>query len=267
MNIMIDQLTQNLLAVLEKHKALGIAEQIDYQKFYLYSLVTHSTAIEGSTVTEIENQLLFDEGITPKTPNVQELMMNIDLKKAYEYSMQLAHEHADFSIDMLKELSAMVMKNTDRQYFTAAGNIDASKGDLRLVDVTAGPGGRFYMHYQKIPAKLEELCQHNNEHRRILLNQPDVIEAYHLSFDAHCRLVTIHPWVDGNGRIARLVMNHLQYEFGLIPTKIKKENKAEYIQALMNAQEQESPEPFRRFMIREHAQNLEQEILTFEKSL
>ncbi len=39
----------------------GIDKQVDYQKFYLYSLVTHSTAIEGSTVTEIENQLLFDD--------------------------------------------------------------------------------------------------------------------------------------------------------------------------------------------------------------
>lgn len=41
----------------------GVEEQADYQKSYLYSIVTHSTAIEGSTVTEIENQLLFHEGI------------------------------------------------------------------------------------------------------------------------------------------------------------------------------------------------------------
>ena len=54
--------TETLLSLLDEYKALGIAEQIDYNKFYLYSLITHSTAIEGSTVTEIENQLLFDEG-------------------------------------------------------------------------------------------------------------------------------------------------------------------------------------------------------------
>lgn len=44
----------------------GVEDQVDYQKFYLYSIVTHSTAIEGSTVTEIENQLLFDEGIASR---------------------------------------------------------------------------------------------------------------------------------------------------------------------------------------------------------
>ena len=48
---------------LNAYRASGVEEQVDYQKFYLYSIVTHSTAIEGSTVTEIENQLLFDEGI------------------------------------------------------------------------------------------------------------------------------------------------------------------------------------------------------------
>lgn len=51
---------EKLLRLLKEHSSLGIANQIDYQKFYLYSLITHSTAIEGSTVTEIENQLLFE---------------------------------------------------------------------------------------------------------------------------------------------------------------------------------------------------------------
>lgn len=55
-------LEQKLLSLLAQFKELGINQQIDYDKFYLYSLITHSTAIEGSTVTEIENQLLFDEG-------------------------------------------------------------------------------------------------------------------------------------------------------------------------------------------------------------
>jgi len=51
-----------LMKLLRQHKELGISEQIDFDKFYLYSIITHSTAIEGSTVTEVEAQLLFDEG-------------------------------------------------------------------------------------------------------------------------------------------------------------------------------------------------------------
>lgn len=42
-----------LLSLIQQHKELGISEQIDYEKFYLYSIITHSTAIEGSTVTEL----------------------------------------------------------------------------------------------------------------------------------------------------------------------------------------------------------------------
>ncbi|MBQ6062946.1 MAG: Fic family protein [Prevotella sp.] len=258
---------QHLMEALNEYQSLGIADQIDYQKFYLYSLITHSTAIEGSTVTEIENQLLFDEGITAKGRSLQEQMMNIDLKAAYEYSTQLASQHVDVSIDMLKNLSAMVMKNTGGTYNTLNGSFDASKGDLRLVGVTAGIGGRSYMNYQKVPAKLAEYCQQLNESRHHLLNTDNLIAQYLLSFDAHYQLVTIHPWVDGNGRMSRLVMNHLQYEFGLIPVKIVKEDKAEYIQALIDSRERDSLEPFRNFMLEEHTRNIVKEIEEYKKSL
>lgn len=88
--------------VLQEYKQLGIQDQIDHKKFYLYSIITHSTAIEGSTVTEIENQLLFDEGITAKGKPMVEQLMNLDLKQAYEQSMIWASEHHSFSIQMLK---------------------------------------------------------------------------------------------------------------------------------------------------------------------
>ena len=236
---------------------MGIADQIDYKKFYLYSLITHSTAIEGSTVTEIENQLLFDEGITAKGRSLQEQMMNLDLKVAYEHSMRLAYQHEEFSVEMLKSLSAIV---------TAQGSFDASKGDLRLVGVTAGIGGHSYMNFQKVTAKLEEFCKQLNQRRSELSNLDDMIAKYLFSFDAHYQLVTIHPWVDGNGRMSRLVMNHLQYEFGLVPVKIVKEDKAEYIQALIDSREQESLEPFREFMLEEHIRNISKEIEEYKKS-
>ncbi len=79
-------------------KELGIAELTDHYKFYLYSLITHSTAIEGSTMTEIENQLLFDEGIFAKGRTMQEQLMNLDLKKAYEESIRLAKAKTDFTV-------------------------------------------------------------------------------------------------------------------------------------------------------------------------
>ena len=257
---------QTLLALLKEYDESGIAEQIDYQKFYLYSIITHSTAIEGSTVTEIENQLLFDEGISAKKRSIQEQLMNLDLKKAYEKSMMLARQHTDFSVDMLKAMSALVMKNTGGEYHTINGDFDASKGEFRLLGVTAGTGGSSYMNFRKVPAKMEEFCQQINERRRQLIENGNIIDQYLLSFDAHLLLVTIHPWVDGNGRMSRLVMNHLQYEFGLVPSKVVKEDKAEYIQSLINARESDSPEPFRTFMLEEHIKNLSKEMERYKAS-
>lgn len=57
--------------VLKAYLASGIEDQVDYKKFYLYSIVTHSTAIEGSTVTEIENQRLFAKGIAKENQRKQ----------------------------------------------------------------------------------------------------------------------------------------------------------------------------------------------------
>ena len=70
-----------LLQLLRQYQELGISKQIDYDKFYLYSIITHSTAIEGSTVTEVEAQLLFDEGIAAKGKSIIEQLMNLDLIK------------------------------------------------------------------------------------------------------------------------------------------------------------------------------------------
>ena len=260
-------LKERLLQVLDEYKRLRIAEQIDYDKFYLYSLITHSTAIEGSTVTEIENQLLFDEGISAKGRSMQEQLMNLDLKKAYEESIRLAKAKKDFSIDMLKEFSAIVMKNTGNTYNTLQGSFDSSKGDLRLVNVTAGAGGRSYMNFLKVPSRLADFCTKLNDRRQALHQNDDIIEQYLLSFDAHYELVTIHPWVDGNGRMSRLIMNYIQFEYGLVPTKVNKEDKAEYIQALADSREQDSTEPFREFMLREHIKNLQHEITAYQESI
>lgn len=258
---------RQILQLLDEYQRLGIAQQVDYDKFYLYSIITHSTAIEGSTVTEVENQLLFDEGITAKGRTLQEQLMNLDLKKAYEQAMLWAKNHTTITTDMLKQLSALVMKNTGAVYNTLSGNFDSSKGDIRLVNVTAGAGGRSYMNFLKVPARLQEFCEKINQRREQLTLHMDRLEAYRLSFDAHLQLVTIHPWVDGNGRMSRLLMNYIQMEYGLVPTIVEKEDKGAYIQALIDAREEESPEPFRQFMFSSFAHHLAHEIEQYQRSM
>lgn len=181
-----------LLKLLDRHRELGISEQIDYDKFYLYSIIVHSTAIEGSTVTEVEAQLLFDEGITSSKRTMQEQMMNLDLKV-------------------------------------------------------------------KVPECLAAFCEELNR-RRKAIDPTDISAVYDLSFWAHYELVTIHPWADGNGRTSRLLMNLLQWEFGVLPTKVLKEDKATYIQALIDTREKEDIVIFQNCMATLHARHLRDDI-------
>ena len=88
-----------------------------------------------------------------------------------------------------------------------------------------------------------------------------------MSFDAHLKLVTIHPWADGNGRMSRLMMNHLQHEFGLLPNKVLKEDKNEYFAALEKSREKVSALPFHDFMFKEHAEYLQHEIENYKLSM
>ena len=259
-------MVNKLEQLVTRYRDLGIDSQIDYDKFYLYSLITHSTAIEGSTITELENQIMFDHGVSLKGKSIEEQSMNLDLKVAYEKAIELAKLHKPITIDMLISLSALVMKNTGKEYNTALGNFSSARGELRLLNVTAGVGGRSYMNYSKVPAKLAEFCERLNS-ERAKSSTMSVDELYQLTFDVHYNLVTIHPWADGNGRMARLVMNMLQFEFGLIPTKILKEDKEEYIKALVSTREDDNLGIFRGFMTSMMEQNLQNEIVTYLDSI
>ena len=255
-----------LMKLLQQHKALGISDQIDFDKFYLYSIITHSTAIEGSTVTEVEAQLLFDEGITSSKRTMLEQQMNLDLKVAYDYGREWIKQHEPITVDWLVLLASKVMARTGSEYHSIGGDFSAAKGELRKLNVTAGTGGKSYLAYQKVPARLAAFCEELNR-RRKAIDPADVAAVYDLSFWAHFELVTIHPWADGNGRTCRLLMNLLQWEFDVLPTKVLKEDKAEYIQALIDTRESEDLNVFLNCMARHHCQHLQNDIDQFITSV
>lgn len=236
---------QEIERLYQKFQQLGISEVVDYEKYYLYSLITHSTAIEGSTLTEAEAQMLFDEGLTAKGKPLVYHLMNEDLKKAYELAKEEAKSKKPINSAFLQKLNSTLMRTTGSIYNVMGGSFDSSKGEFRLCGVTAGIDGRSYMSYQKVPAKVEELCALLQEKQKAV---GTFREQYELSFNAHLNLVTIHPWVDGNGRTARLLMNYIQFCYNLFPTKIFKEDREEYISALWRSQEEETNQPFLDFM-------------------
>ena len=249
---------------LKAYLASGVEEQVDYHKFYLYSIVTNSTAIEGSAVTEVENQLLFDEGITAKGRSLTEQMMNVDLKDAYLYAFKIATENHTYTPQLLQQLSALVMRRTGSEYSTIAGHFDSSKGEFRLCNVSAGIGGRSYLAYNKVSHTVADFCEWLNQ-EVANVDTTDIATCYRLSFEAHFRLVTIHPWVDGNGRTTRLVMNMIQRQLGLVPSIVRKEDKGEYIQSLVDSRENDDSTIAQDMMLRHHISNLKRRVLQYQE--
>ena len=254
---------QEIELLYQKFQKLGISEAVDYDKYYLYSLITHSTAIEGSTLTELDTQLLFDEGVTAKGKPLVHHLMNEDLKQAYELAKVESDSLVPITPAFLKRMNAMLMRTTGSVHSVMGGSFDSSKGEFRLCGVTAGVGGCSYMSYPKVPAKVEELCSILREKQK---NMETFRERYELSFNAHLNLVTVHPWVDGNGRTARLLMNYIQFCHHLFPTKIFKEDRGDYILSLRQSQEDENSQPFLDFMAGQLKKSLSIEIERFNVS-
>lgn len=249
---------------LKAYLASGVEEQVDYHKFYLYSIVTNSTAIEGSAVTEVENQLLFDEGITAKGRSLTEQMMNVDLKDAYLYAFKIATENPTYTPQLLQQLSALVMRRTGSEYSTIAGHFDSSKGEFCLCNVSAGIGGRSYLTYNKVSRAVDDFCGWLNK-EIANADKTDIAACYRLSFEAHFRLVTIHPWVDGNGRTTRLVMNMIQRQLGLVPSIVRKEDKVEYIQSLVDSRENGDSTIAQDMLLHLHIANLNRRVLQYQE--
>ena len=110
----IERLTQEFIS-------LGISQLVDYDKYYLYSLIAHSTSIEGSTLTEIETQLLFDEGLTAKGKPLVHHLMNEDLKKAYDFAKEKAKLQTKLTPSFLQQLNAILMRTTGSVHNVVAG--------------------------------------------------------------------------------------------------------------------------------------------------
>ena len=256
-----NELNEKMAFLYQLYKELGVENQIDFDKFYLYSIIANSTAIEGSTVTVEEVQILFDEGLTSSKRTLMELLMNVDLKKAYDDGRLWISRHPTISIQSLCELSSKVLEHTGAKYNYPGGSFDASKGELRKISVHA-TGGESYMDCRKVPLKLSEFCNELNR-RRQCIDKENIADIYDLSFWAHSELVTIHPWADGNGRMSRLLMNLLQWEYDVLPMKLLKEDKQEYINALKEARKEDDVRIFASVMKKIHSQHLASDIDEF----
>lgn len=249
-----------LTQLIEKYLSLNLAEVIDQQKFNLISIVHHSTRIEGSTLTEVETQVLINEGLTPKGKPLHDSLMVTDHYEALQFVVQEAKAKRPISVGLIQEINSLVVRNTGSVYNTVFGSVDARMGAFRKGNVSAGQS--YFPNYDKVEALTKELVA---KIKKLMGDAKTINDQVNLSFDAHFNLVSIHPFYDGNGRTSRLLMNYIQTYYNLPLAIVHSEAKAEYIQALIDSRNQEDIGLFRKFMSNEYRLLLTSEIDKFEE--
>lgn len=245
----------------EQYIRQGIMNSLDYEKFCMISIVYHSTKIEGCSLSETDTKVLLENNITAQGKPLTDHLMVKDHYNAFLKIKQDAIAKRKFSVDFIREINALVMKSTGAMTSTIAGNFDTSKGDLRLAQVYVDK--KYFPDFNKVPRLLDDLVKYVNE-RIDKVTGDDIIK---LSGDIHYNFVNIHPFGDGNGRTARILMNYIQLYHNEPLIKIFTEDRAEYIDALNETEEKEDLNIFRDFICRQQIKFYESELSKFNKSM
>lgn len=176
----------------------------------------NSNGIEGNTLTLKETQVVL-EGITVGGKSIKEHLEAINHQKAILYLNDLVKENNPITEWNIKSIHQLVLKNID----------DENAGRYRRENVTIKGVTHIPPDYLKVPELMEKLVLNyknwNNFH--------PIIQASLL----HGELVKIHPFIDGNGRTLRLLMNLDLMNHGYNPIIIKKEDRLKYYEALDKA--------------------------------
>ncbi len=214
----------------------------------------HSTMIEGSRVSVLEAfDFLLGAAPTlgPGKPLAGYDMLG-DHARALDLALQRADERQLPGPALLRGLAAAVMQSTGRPTNTALGTVDPTQGDLRRGNVFI-VGASSFPNAQKVPALVAQLTGELCERIPVATTLREQLE---LAFEAHQRLVSIHPFNDGNGRTSRLLMNYVQRYYGQPLTIVFREDRQAYFAALEQSRLADELSVFFDFMRSQHSKSL-----------
>jgi Fic family protein len=188
------------------------------EHYYDIELTYASNAIEGNMLSPVETTLVIEKGITIAGKPLKDHLEALDHYDAIRYVRDLGRHSAPLTETDVRNLHSLVVQRS-------RPDIAGRYADLnRYVRTETG------RHVFPSPARIPPLM---GDFAAWLRQAPDTPGT---AFTAHRRLVDIHPFNDGNGRTARLLMSLVLIRGGYPPVAVRPEDRLAYIQALQEAQ-------------------------------
>ena len=191
--------------------------------FYRVGLTWTSNALEGNSLTESETKVLIEDALTVGGKPLRDMFEAVDHAKAYDYMFTLM-ENRRITEENILYLHKLFYQNIDQEY----------AGKYRDIPVFISGSNYPVSKAENIKDEINDLCKWINTE----------MGKYHpVEFAAilHKRFVFIHPFKDGNGRVARLLMNTALIQNGYLPALIPPILRSEYISLLEKAHTNDSP--------------------------
>jgi len=213
----------------KKAKPLNKTQLSKMREYFNVEYTYESNRIEGNTMTLHETHLVINEGLTIAGKSMREHLEAVNHYDAIQFVEEIALKKEPYSKRSLMEIHYLVLKGIDRD----------NAGKYRAVPVRISGSE----HIPPQPFMLEKLMEDYFLHYQ---QQKHTLHPVILAAEMHERLVSIHPFIDGNGRTSRLVMNMLLLKNGFTIANLKGdyESRMTYYKALENVQVNNNPESF-----------------------
>jgi Fic family protein len=209
-------------------------------EWFRVELTYTSNAIEGNTLSRRETAVVIEKGLTVGGKSLIEHLEATNHAKALDYIHQFVNQNPQSLTerDLLK-IHEIILAGVD----------DENAGTYRNVAVRIS-GSTVVM---PNPMKIPELMK---KYIKWLQTTRDFHPAA-LASEVHYKLVTIHPFVDGNGRTARLLMNLILMMHGYPPAIIRLSDRLKYLDSLESAQLGSSKEPYEKIIFNAVSRSLD----------
>ena len=202
------------LAYYQQHKHLiPDAVKDNYEAAFRVDYTHNSTAIEGNTLSLAETAVLLEDGISPGGKNIREIYEVVNHNKAFVYIKSRAASGKPLDTFIVRDIHAVLMQNI------------MEGGIYRNVNVFIRGAKHTPPSFSEVPKLLDYFFEDIEPNRSKL--HPIEYAAW-----THAEFVKIHPFVDGNGRTSRLLMNYQLAAAGYLPISIPMERRLEYFNTL-----------------------------------